>query len=88
MAPGLPVVPEVADPSPAEPAPAVQAEPPSAPAPARGPRTHKVQAGDNLYTLAQRYYGDGEKWMAIKEANPGKVSKHHGLSLGTDLLIP
>ena len=31
---------------------------------------HAVVAGDDLWTLAQRYYGDGARWRSIVEANP------------------
>jgi nucleoid-associated protein YgaU len=53
-----------------------------------GPRTHVVVSGDSLYELAKFYYGDGTKWKAIKDANPGKVKRRNGLSLGTELVIP
>ncbi len=47
------------------------------PAPA-APRTervdhandHVVQAGDDLWSLAERYYGDGREWRKIAAANP------------------
>ena len=53
-----------------------------------GPRTHVVVSGDSLYELAKFYYGDGSKWKAIKDANPGKVGRRNGLALGTELTIP
>ncbi|MCB9234644.1 MAG: LysM peptidoglycan-binding domain-containing protein [Bacteroidia bacterium] len=54
----------------------------------RGGGTHTVVAGDNLWTLARRYYGHGPYWQRIKDANPDLV---HGRSLihpGAVLTIP
>jgi nucleoid-associated protein YgaU len=34
------------------------------------PRTYTVQEDDNLWSIAQRLYGDGSKWRQIAEANP------------------
>jgi nucleoid-associated protein YgaU len=51
-------------------------------------RVHVVVSGDSLYELAWKYYDDGNKWKAIKDANPGKIKGKNGLSLGTELIIP
>lgn len=32
-------------------------------------QTHEVAEGDNLYRIAERYYGNGEKFRLIAEAN-------------------
>ena len=53
-----------------------------------GERIHVVVSGDSLYELAWKYYDDGSKWKAIKDANPGKIRGKNGLSLGTELVIP
>ena len=48
--------------------------------------THTVEAGDNLFALAERFYGDGGQWRAIAEANDlpaGAV-----LAPGQELSIP
>ena len=45
-------------------------------------RTHLVQPGDNLWSLAERYYGDGAKWREIADAN------HTSLLISTDHLEP
>lgn len=50
---------------------------------------HVVKEGDSLYSLAKRYYGDGTRWPAIREANPGlKGASLHQLKLGSKLIIP
>ncbi|MFH1469951.1 MAG: LysM peptidoglycan-binding domain-containing protein [Pseudomonadota bacterium] len=69
-------------------APAAVVAPAPAPVAGKGPWKHKVQDGDSLYALAQRYYGDGERWPEIKKANKGKVRGDAGLSLGSELTIP
>lgn len=54
-----------------------------APAPTdRTQTTHLVQPGDDLWSLAQRYYQDGAKWRVIAEANSTVLLR------GTDHLEP
>lgn len=51
--------------------------------------THTVGRGDSLYSLAKRYYGDGARWPAIREANPGlRGASLHQIKLGSKLIIP
>ena len=50
------------------------------------PTTHTVKDGDLLFDLAQAYYGDGNKWKKISEAN-GDL-KPEGLKIGQKLQIP
>ncbi|MBX3582106.1 MAG: 5'-nucleotidase C-terminal domain-containing protein [Rhizobiaceae bacterium] len=48
--------------------------------------THTVAAGDTLWDIAQKVYGDGAKWKLIAEANPDvKAGK---LVVGSSLKIP
>ena len=42
-------------------------------APAEG--THTIVAGDTLWDIAEKAYGDGAKWQAIADANPGVVPR-------------
>ncbi|MBA3446385.1 MAG: LysM peptidoglycan-binding domain-containing protein, partial [Pseudaminobacter sp.] len=79
----------VAEPAkPAEPAmaaaPAAEEPAPAAPAPATD--SHVVVAGDNYWKIAEKIYGDGEKWKLISEANP----EHQPMKLpvGATLKIP
>ncbi len=51
--------------------------------------THRVVAGDELRSLAQRYYGDPEQWRMITVANRGVVGDADDpLAAGQELIIP
>jgi nucleoid-associated protein YgaU len=59
------------------------------PAPATPrPATHLVQAGDTLEKLALRYYGSGELWRPIYEANLALLGGGQPLRVGTELRLP
>ncbi len=47
---------------------------------------HKVAKGDTLYSLAKEYLGDGDKWKAIVDANPGLDP--NSLPVGKTIIIP
>ena len=55
-------------------------------APAVPARTHTVVSGDNFWDLAKQYYGDGQMWGKIAEANPGVDV--NDLKIGSELTIP
>ena len=69
---------------------------PQRPVPARktsrGPqsegRHHTVEEGETLYSLALRYYGDGEKFVDIYRANREVLKTPDRLTPGTVLVIP
>ena len=44
------------------------------PSPSGENNTHKVEGGDSLWAIAQKYYGDGSQYTKIKEANKDKYS--------------
>ncbi|MCP4317082.1 MAG: LysM peptidoglycan-binding domain-containing protein [Hyphomicrobiales bacterium] len=48
--------------------------------------THVVAAGDNLWDLAKKYFGDATRWGDIAEANPDHNPKN--LKVGQTLNIP
>ena len=48
-------------------------------------REHTVAPGEMLSTIAQRYYGNGERWPLIAAANPGA---EYALHAGRRLTIP
>ena len=81
----------VADPPAAAPGnrPAESGGAPAAAAPAREALLHTVADGDDLWTLAERYYGNGADWRRIVEANRGTVlTPLDRLQPGTTLEIP
>jgi nucleoid-associated protein YgaU len=78
-------------------APATRANPPLAPisprpAPVRpsagSPRTYRVKAGDTLVAIAQRFYGDGERYGEIYDANRERLKAPADLREGLLLEIP
>ena len=66
-------------------APAAPAEPPTATA---APRTYTVVAGDSLSKIAKKFYGDGNKWKRIFEANRDTVKNPDLIHPGQVLKIP
>lgn len=63
----------------------------NAPKPNGENKTHKVVKGDSLWSIAQKYYGDGSKYTKIKEANKDKytsLSKNNIIYTNMELVIP
>jgi nucleoid-associated protein YgaU len=57
-------------PAPAPEAPPAEAPaPPPPPPPPPAPRTYTVVSGDTLWAIAEKYYGDGNRYRAIAEAS-------------------
>ena len=83
-------------PQPAVAQPAVQqptTQPPGgteAPAPTTLPETpgYTVVAGDDLWSIAERLFGDGRDWRVLHQLNPGLADPLHDLQPGTRLAIP
>ena len=64
---------------------------PPAPAPDpknRGLRKHRVQEGETLAQLAQRYLNDDSRTADFRRANPGAIPDNGELSSGQELVIP
>jgi nucleoid-associated protein YgaU len=49
---------------------------------------HTVLKGETLTKIARRYYGNGDYWRAIAQANPGKVTRDGQVREGVVLDIP
>ena len=68
-------------------------EPAPAPAPKAEKKTtlpcdHVVKTGDNLWSLARKYYGEGAKWKLIFDANKATLKNENFLEPGKVLKIP
>lgn len=48
----------------------------------------EVEEGDNLSSLANRYYNDSSKYMLIYEANIDKIGKNYEIYQNSKLVIP
>jgi 5'-nucleotidase/UDP-sugar diphosphatase len=53
-----------------------------------GGQSYTVKAGDTLYTLAKRFYGDGKLWTRIADANKDRIKDVSHIPIGTTLTIP
>lgn len=51
-------------------------------------RTYTVQRGDSLSSIAQRFYGNRERWSEILEANRSLITDPNALEHGMVLKIP
>ncbi|QDU33128.1 LysM domain/BON superfamily protein [Poriferisphaera corsica] len=54
----------------------------------RDARIHIVKPNESLYGIALKYYGNGDKWNLIKNANPTRVSDNGSIIAGAKLTIP
>lgn len=53
-----------------------------------GGRTYTVKKGDSLSKIAQKYYGNGNRWQRIYNANRSKLKSPNDLKVGQKLVIP
>jgi len=51
-------------------------------------RVHTVASNEDLYKIAKKYYGDGNKWLLIFNANQNRIHDRNSLKIGTELVIP
>ncbi len=59
---------------------------PAVPEPEPAPVYHTVYPGDNLWSIAQQYLGDGNRWREVADANG--LENPSLLKVGQKLLIP
>lgn len=48
--------------------------------------TYVIRKGDTLWSIAKRFYGDGQRWVDIVNANPGIDPKK--LIVGDEIILP
>ncbi len=56
------------------------------PPPPAAPKVHVVARGDTIWSIALRYYGDGQRWRDIAAAN-GNIDPKK-LAIGQRLIVP
>lgn len=49
--------------------------------------THHVVGGESLYKIAEKYFGDGNRWRQIARDNPGRVGENGSVREGVALRI-
>lgn len=80
---------QIAIPKPAtEPKVAAAAPQAAAGAAAAGERIHVVAKGDTLSAIAKKYYGDGNKYMKVFDANKDQLKNPDKIQVGQKLRIP
>jgi nucleoid-associated protein YgaU len=57
------------------------------PAPTATERWHSVATGESLYSIAARYYGNGNHWKKLAEANKDRI-KNDQVRVGVRLRVP
>jgi type IV pilus secretin PilQ/predicted competence protein len=56
--------------------------------PGKNPYTHKVQSGENFWTISRLYYKSGRYYMALWDANKKTVTAPDRLNVGDNIIIP
>jgi nucleoid-associated protein YgaU len=52
------------------------------------PKSYTVQAGDSLFKISEKFYGDSTQWKKIREANRATINPDGRLRIGQTLVIP
>lgn len=58
------------------------------PAAAPSERWHTIAAGESAFKIAKQYYGNGNLWRRLVEANPGRIGADGTVRSGVKILIP
>ncbi|MGH7571365.1 MAG: LysM peptidoglycan-binding domain-containing protein [Gemmatimonadota bacterium] len=53
-----------------------------------GATTYTVEAGDSLWKISEKFYGDGNQWRRIYEANKGEIKDPDVIHPGQTFTIP
>lgn len=56
--------------------------------PAAEDRWHTVANGDSAYSIAKRYYGNGEAWKALAKYNKDRIGANGAVRVGVRVRIP
>jgi len=79
-----PVVFDVVEPAPATPA---QTNTPVYIEPVPVTQTYTIRKGDTLWSIAKRFYNDGQRWQDIVAANPS-ITNPKKLPVGLEIVLP
>jgi len=52
------------------------------------PKSYTVQAGDSLFKISEKFYGDTTQWKKIRDANRATINPDGRLRIGQTLVIP
>lgn len=52
------------------------------------PVRHLVSEGESLYSIAEKYYGNGNLWPKLAEANTGRVNEKGHVFKDAEILVP
>jgi LysM repeat protein len=52
------------------------------------PKSYTVQAGDSLFKISEKFYGDSTQWKKIRDANRTTINPDGRLRIGQVLVIP
>lgn len=67
-------------------APAAGPEPIDAQSDSGTTSTYTIRKGDTLWSLAEQFYGDGQRWVDIRRANPGLEPTN--MAVGQEITLP
>jgi nucleoid-associated protein YgaU len=56
--------------------------------PAQPERWHVVKEGDSAFDIAKKYYGDGNLWKKLQEANGDRIAKNGAVRIGVRIKLP
>lgn len=55
---------------------------------AQADRWHVVKEGETAYEITKKYYGDGNLWKKLQEANGDRIAKNGSVRIGVRIKLP